>query len=162
MQSRLDAGDHVGVHAVAVYAVMVAVVIVATLVVVAATLHAWYAAGLSRVFRAVDADGWRAWIPVGNEAELLRLARFEPALAVLAIMALGTVGLAVTGITVTVGQPALRLVLLVALIIATAVVVTITVLAPRARTRLARVADTIELIILAVLLPLGVIAGGWV
>jgi hypothetical protein len=32
----------------------------------------------------------------------------------------------------------------------------------RARTRLARVADTIELIILAVLLPLGVIAGGWV
>ncbi len=82
--------------------------------------------------------------------------------AVFAIMALGTVGLAVTGITVTVGQPALRLVLLVALIIATAVVVTITVLAPRARTRLARVADTIELIILAVLLPLGVIAGGWV
>ena len=65
---------------------VVAVVIVATLVVVAATLHAWYAAGLSRVFRAVDADGWRAWIPVGNEAELLRLARFEPALAVLAFV----------------------------------------------------------------------------
>ncbi|KHK97189.1 hypothetical protein LK09_13100 [Microbacterium mangrovi] len=80
---------------------------------------------------------------------------------VIALMTLGTVGLAVTGITVSIAQPALRPVMLVALLIAAAVVITVTLLSPRVRTRLGRLADTAEVVILAVLLPLGVIAAGW-
>ena len=80
---------------------------------------------------------------------------------VLALMAIGTAGLALTGITVSLQQPALRLVLLLVLAAATAILVTITLLAPKARQRLARLADTTEVVILAILLPLGVIAAGW-
>ena len=79
---------------------------------------------------------------------------------VAAIMTLATIGLAATGVTVSLAQPALRLVLLIALIAVTAVVVTVTLLAPKARARLGRLADIAEVVILAVLLPLGVIAGG--
>lgn len=79
---------------------------------------------------------------------------------VMALMALATAGLAVTGVTVSIAQPGLRFTLLIALIVATAIVVTVTLLAPKARMRLARLADTTEVIILAVLLPIGVIAAG--
>ncbi|MEV7694572.1 type VII secretion integral membrane protein EccD [Microbacterium sp. NPDC089189] len=81
---------------------------------------------------------------------------------VLAIMAVGTVGLAVSGLTVSLTQPGLRLALLIVLGVAAAIVVTVTLLSPRARTRLARLADTVELVLLALLLPLGVIASGLV
>lgn len=80
--------------------------------------------------------------------------------SVAVLMSLGTVGLAATGVTVALTQPGLRVVALVALIVAAAVVVTVTLLAPGARIRLARLADILEVTVLAVLLPLGVIAAG--
>lgn len=79
---------------------------------------------------------------------------------VLTVMAIGTVGLAVTGLTVALAQPDLRVTLLVVLTVATVCVVTVTLLAPKTRMRLLRVADTVELLALAALLPLGVIASG--
>jgi len=79
---------------------------------------------------------------------------------VLAVMAVGAVGLAVSGLTAALAQPDLRVALLVALTVATACVVTVTLLAPKTRMRLLRVADTVELLVLASLLPLSVIASG--
>lgn len=79
---------------------------------------------------------------------------------VLAIMAVGTAGLAASGLTISLTQPGLRTALLIALGVAAAIVVTVTLLSPKARTRLARVSDTVELVLLALLLPLGVIAAG--
>jgi type VII secretion integral membrane protein EccD len=79
---------------------------------------------------------------------------------VLAVMAIGTVGLAVAGLTAALAQPDLRVALLIVLAVATVCVVTVTLLAPKTRMRLLRVADTIELLVLASLLPLGVIASG--
>lgn len=79
---------------------------------------------------------------------------------VLAVMAMGTLGLAVAGLTVALSQPELRVALLVTLTVATACVVTVALLAPRTRMRLMRVADTVELLALAALLPLAVIAAG--
>ena len=38
---------------------------------------------------------------------------------------------------------------------------TLTLLSPRSRMRLTRLADTAELVVLAALLPLGAIAAGW-
>ena len=81
---------------------------------------------------------------------------------VLAVMATGAVGLAVTGLAVAVGLPELRTALLVTLLATTAVLVALTMLSPGARLRLARVADSLELVILALVLPLGVLAAGWV
>lgn len=81
--------------------------------------------------------------------------------SVLAVMGVGTVGLAATGITVALTQPGLRTALLVVVAVATVIVVTLTLLSPKARMRLTRLADTTELVILALLLPLGAIAAGW-
>ena len=81
---------------------------------------------------------------------------------VLAVMATGAVGLAVTGLAVAVGLPELRTALLVTLLATTAVLVALTMLSPGARLRLARVADSLELVILALVLLLGVLAAGWV
>jgi len=53
-------------------------------------------------------------------------------------------------------------VLLAVLLAVTATVVTLTLLSPRARLRLARVADAVEIGVLAALLPLAVFAAGWV
>jgi type VII secretion integral membrane protein EccD len=82
--------------------------------------------------------------------------------AVAVLMALGAVGLAVSGLTVTATQPDLRTELLAVLLAATGALVLLTLLSPRARLRLARVADTVEVLALAALLPLGVIAAGWI
>jgi type VII secretion integral membrane protein EccD len=79
---------------------------------------------------------------------------------VIAVMGLGTAGIAATGITASLALAGIRLPLLVVLISAAVIVVTITLLDPRARLRLARLADGVEVSILAVLLPLGVIAAG--
>jgi type VII secretion integral membrane protein EccD len=81
---------------------------------------------------------------------------------VLAVMVLGAIGLAATGLVATAAHPDLRPALLVVLLAATAVLVTVTLLTPRARLRLSSAADTVELLVLAALLPLGVIAAGLV
>jgi hypothetical protein len=81
---------------------------------------------------------------------------------VLVVMVMGAVGLAATGLTASAALPELRAPLLVVLLIATAVLVGLTLLSPRARLRLSRVADTAEVLVLASLLPLGVLASGLV
>ncbi len=50
--------------------------------------------------------------------------------------------------------------ILVVLAVATVTVVTVTLLAPKTRLRLTRLADTAELLVLASLLPLAVISSG--
>lgn len=79
---------------------------------------------------------------------------------VLTLMALGALGLAATGLTVILTQPDLRIGLLIVLLVATALLVGLTLLSPRARLRIGRVADTVEVIALALLLPLGVATAG--
>jgi len=81
-------------------------------------------------------------------------------LGVLVVMVLGAVGLTATGLVVSATQPDLRAVLLTVLLVATALLVGLTLLSPRARLRLARLADTIEVLLLALLLPLGVATAG--
>lgn len=81
--------------------------------------------------------------------------------AVMSVMAVGAVGLAVTGLTVAVSQAERQGTLLGIILAATAVLVGITMLSPRARVGLARAADTVEVIVLVLLLPLGVLAAGW-
>lgn len=54
--------------------------------VVALALHVWYALGLSRVFVAQGVESWRAWVPLINEAEVLRLGRIDPVRAVLFVV----------------------------------------------------------------------------
>ncbi|WP_460772926.1 type VII secretion integral membrane protein EccD [Microbacterium sp. GXF7504] len=81
--------------------------------------------------------------------------------SVLAVMGVGTAGLAATGLTVAFAQPDLRVALTVVVAVATAIVVTLTILSPRARMRLTRLADTAELVVLALLLPLGAVVAGW-
>ncbi|WP_010205895.1 type VII secretion integral membrane protein EccD [Salinibacterium sp. PAMC 21357] len=81
-------------------------------------------------------------------------------LGVLVVMLLGAAGLTLTGLTVSTALPELRSLLLILLLAATAVLVGLTLLNPKARMRLARLADSVELLILAILLPLGAIAAG--
>lgn len=81
--------------------------------------------------------------------------------AVLVVMGLGAAGLALTGLTVTLSQPQLRDEMLIVLGAITIVMVALTLIDPKARLKLARVADTVEVIVLALVLPLGVIAAGW-
>ncbi|MDQ1123586.1 type VII secretion integral membrane protein EccD [Microbacterium trichothecenolyticum] len=79
---------------------------------------------------------------------------------VLTVMATGILGLVVSGVVASLAQPGLRVGILVVLAAATVSVVTVTLLAPKTRLRLIRVADTAELLVLASLLPLSVIASG--
>lgn len=81
-------------------------------------------------------------------------------LGVVVLMSTGAVGLAVTGLTVSATQPDLRAALLILLLIVTAVLVALTLLNPKSRMRLARLADTVEVLALALLLPLGVASLG--
>jgi len=83
-------------------------------------------------------------------------------LGVLVVMVLGAAGLAVTGLSVSAAFPDLRAVLLTLLLATTAILVVLTLLSPKARLRLARVADTVEVLILALLLPLGIATAGLV
>ncbi|MFJ4037199.1 type VII secretion integral membrane protein EccD [Microbacterium sp. NPDC090007] len=79
---------------------------------------------------------------------------------VLTVMATGILGLVVAGVAASLAQPGLRVGILVVLAVATVSVVTVTLLAPKTRLRLTRLADTAELIVLASLLPLAVISSG--
>ncbi|MFV0634862.1 EsaB/YukD family protein [Demequina sp.] len=81
--------------------------------------------------------------------------------AVMVVMAVGAVGLALTALTVAASQAHRQGALLVILLGATAILVTVTLLSPRARIGMARAADTVEVIVLTLLLPLGVLAAGW-
>lgn len=81
-------------------------------------------------------------------------------LGVVVLMTIGAIGLAATGLTVSATQPELRAALLTGLLIVTAVLVALTLLNPKARMRLARLADTVEVLALALLLPLGVASLG--
>jgi hypothetical protein len=81
-------------------------------------------------------------------------------LGVVVLMTIGGAGLAVTGLTVSAAQPELRPALLTLLLIVTAILVSLTLLNPKARMRLARLADTVEVLALALLLPLGVASLG--
>jgi len=79
---------------------------------------------------------------------------------VVTVMATGTLGLVVSGVAASLAQPGLRIAILVVLAAATVSVVTVTLLSPKTRLRLIRLADTAELLVLAALLPLAVIASG--
>ncbi|MFN3866937.1 MAG: EsaB/YukD family protein [Demequina sp.] len=81
--------------------------------------------------------------------------------AVLVVMAVGAVGVAVTALTFALSQTAHQGTLLGILLGTTAILVGVTLLSPRARMGLARAADTVEVLVLASLLPLGVLAAGW-
>jgi hypothetical protein len=71
-------------------AVAVALVWAGTLfaLAVVAAWHVWYALALARVFAAHDTEPWRAWVPVLNEAELLRIGREDPVKAALLLVPL--------------------------------------------------------------------------
>lgn len=71
----------------AVAAAVLAAVLLLALVILAAW-HIWYALALSRVFAARETESWRAWVPVMNEAELLRLGGQDPAKAALFLVPL--------------------------------------------------------------------------
>ncbi|MDT0116865.1 type VII secretion integral membrane protein EccD [Microbacterium sp. PRF11] len=79
---------------------------------------------------------------------------------VLTVMATGILGLVVAGVAASLAQPGLRIGILIVLAVATVSVVTVTLLAPKTRLRLIRLADTAELLVLASLLPLAVISSG--
>lgn len=81
-------------------------------------------------------------------------------LGVFVVMAIGAAGLVATGLTAFAAFPQLHGPMLIVLLVATAILVTLTLLSPKARLRLARLADTTELLILASLLPLGVATAG--
>jgi len=80
--------------------------------------------------------------------------------AVLLLMAMGTSGLALSGVVVAITQPALREVLLGLLATAAVLVVALTLISPKTRLRLSTLSDTVELCLTAALLPLSVIAAG--
>jgi type VII secretion integral membrane protein EccD len=80
---------------------------------------------------------------------------------VLVLMAIGAIGLAATGLTVSATEPALRSTLLIVLLAVTALLVTLTMLSPRARLRLTALSDTVEVLALALLLPLSVVTLGF-
>lgn len=79
---------------------------------------------------------------------------------VLTLMAVGAAGLALTGVVVATSGSVPPLVLTGVLLASVAVLVVVTMLSPRARLRMVRIADALELASLALLLPLGVVAAG--
>ena len=81
-------------------------------------------------------------------------------IGVLVIMVIGAVGLIVTSVTVALTQPALHPALLTVLLVAAAVLVTLTLLSPKARMAVTRFADVAEVVIIASLPPLGIIVAG--
>lgn len=77
---------------------------------------------------------------------------------VMVLMVIGGVGLVLTAVFGALNQPDLRPAILIVLALVAAVTITVTLLSPRARLRLARVADSVEVFVLALLLPLGLIS----
>ena len=79
---------------------------------------------------------------------------------VLVIMVIGAVGLIVASVTVALTQPDLHPALLTVLLVAAAMLVTLTLLSPKARMGVGRAADIAEVVIIAALPPLGIIVAG--
>ncbi|MCD2498698.1 MULTISPECIES: type VII secretion integral membrane protein EccD [Microbacterium] len=79
---------------------------------------------------------------------------------VLVLLALGSAGIALTCLVGALTQPALVPVIVTALAATAAATIVLTLLAPGARLRLARLSDTIEIIVLALVLPVGLVASG--
>lgn len=75
-------------------------------------------------------------------------------------MATGIVGVTVTTLTAVVAHPQWREASLVVVAVVAAVVVGACLVAPRPRAAFGRLADSLELLSLALLLPLGVAAAG--
>lgn len=78
------------------------------------------------------------------------------------VMGTGIVGLTLTGVLAATAHPGWRPVLATAAAGAAGVVIALALVAPRQRVALGRLADTLELLLLAGLLPLGVAAAGLV
>lgn len=81
---------------------------------------------------------------------------------VIVVMGAGILGLTLTGVLAAAAHPAWRPALAVAAGTAAALVIALALVAPRQRVAMGRAADSLELICLAVLLPLGVAAAGLV
>ena len=81
---------------------------------------------------------------------------------VLVVMGSGIVGLTVTGVLAAAAHPGWRPALALVAGGAAALVIALSLVAPRQRVAMGRAADTVELLCLAVLLPLGVAAAGLV
>ena len=47
------------------------VIIVGLGLLVGLAVYVWYALALSRLFPRIDGEGWKGWVPVLNEAEIL-------------------------------------------------------------------------------------------
>ncbi|QBE49379.1 EsaB/YukD family protein [Leucobacter triazinivorans] len=80
--------------------------------------------------------------------------------SVLVLLAGGTAILGVSGLTAILAHREQAPVLLAALLIATGLVTGLTLLSARARMRLSTLGDTVEVVLLAALLPLGALAAG--
>lgn len=78
------------------------------------------------------------------------------------VMGSGVLGLTVTGVLAAAAHPSWRPVLALLAGLAAALVIALSLVAPRQRVALGRAADTVEVLSLAVLLPLGVAAAGLV
>lgn len=76
------------------------------------------------------------------------------------VMGAGVVGLAVTGLLAAAAHPTWRPTLALVSGVVAAAVIALSLLAPRRRLVLSRLADTLELLALALLLPLGIAASG--
>ncbi len=79
---------------------------------------------------------------------------------VLTIMSTGVVGLVVTGVSAVVIHPEWREALVLALGVIAAILVSLTLLSSKPRMGVGRVADAVDLVALALLLPLGVTVAG--
>ena len=47
------------------------VIIVGLGLLVGLAVYVWYALALSRLFPRIDGEGWKGWVPVLNEADIL-------------------------------------------------------------------------------------------
>lgn len=81
---------------------------------------------------------------------------------VLVVMGAGILGLTLTGVLAAAAHPAWRSALAMVAGGAAALVIALSLVAPRQRVAMGRAADTLELLCLAVLLPLGIAAAGLV
>lgn len=81
-------------------------------------------------------------------------------IGVLVLMATGAIGLAVTGLTFSAAQPELRPALVAVLLTVTGILVVLTLVNPKARLRLTQLGDTVEILALVMLLPLGAASVG--
>ncbi|QIM19348.1 type VII secretion integral membrane protein EccD [Leucobacter coleopterorum] len=80
--------------------------------------------------------------------------------SVLVLVAGGTAIIAISGLTAVLSHPAEAPILLVVLLVATGVVTGLTLLSDKVRLRLTTLGDTVEVILLALLLPLSVVVAG--